>query len=154
MHFTSTKETDMNALHPSNTLKFALALDAAGSLALAALQLAVPAPLARTLLLPQPLLIATGVFRCAYAALLLWMCQRAVLPAWLVRLVIVGNVGWAVGCLALPLAGLVEPAMWGWDYLVFQTLAVLLFAALQLAGLVRSLPAAGPVRTHYQPAHD
>lgn len=125
----------MNAIRPSLFLQRALALDAAGSLALAALQLIVPAPLARTFQLPDALLLATGAFLCAYAALLLWMRQAAAVPVWLVRLVIVGNMGWAAGCLGLPLLGVLQPAPWGWDYLVFQSVTVLLFAAFEGKGL-------------------
>ncbi|TFW27799.1 hypothetical protein E4L96_03285 [Massilia arenosa] len=143
----------MNAIRPSLFLQRALALDAAGSLALAALQLIVPAPLARTFQLPDALLLATGAFLCAYAALLLWMRQAAVVPAWLVRLVIVGNVGWGISCLGLPLLGVLQPAFWGWDYLIFQAGAVLLFAVLEAKGLQQSQPAAIRVPAAV-PAHD
>jgi uncharacterized membrane protein len=56
--------------------------------------------------------------------------------------VIVGNIGWAIGCVVLLAAGLVAPSGLGIAFVVIQALAVLVFAGLEFAGLRTSLPTA------------
>jgi hypothetical protein len=135
---TPTSETDMNLVRPAPLLKTALLADAGVSAAAALLQLAAAAPLAGLLKLPQPLLFESGLFLVAYVALLLVMARSARLAVPLVMLVVVGNVGWALACLAL--ATLAAPAALGVAYLVLQALAVLAFAALEYRGLAASTP--------------
>lgn len=126
-------------MHPithSPLLRTALWLDAAGSGTLAVLQVAAPALLSERTALAPGLITGTGLFMLAYVALLVVMATRARLPEPLVWLVIVGNVGWALGCALLAFGG-AYPAL-GLGYLAFQAVAVLLFAALQAAGLTRA----------------
>jgi hypothetical protein len=118
----------MNAVFPAPLLRVGLTLDAAGSGAMAVLQLAATAQLAAAMQLPQPLLLGTGLFMLGYAAL----------TGWMVRLVVFGNVGWAVAAAALPLLGWVAPNAWGLGFLAVHAVSVLVFAALQGPGLARS----------------
>ena len=91
----------MRSIHPSRFLIVALRADALVSAAVAALQLLFTAWLAESLQLPSALLVQTGVFLIAYANLLLWLASRARLARAWIGLVIVGNIGWALACLAL-----------------------------------------------------
>jgi hypothetical protein len=136
----------MNAVFPSPLLRAGLTLDAVGSGAMALLQLAAAAPLAGWLQLPQPLLFGTGLFMLGYAALTAWMARAPRLPAALVRLVVAGNVGWAVAAAALVLAGAVAPSPLGYGFVAVHALSVLGFAALQGPGLARSPRVPGGVR--------
>lgn len=135
----------MPTIQPSRLLRFALGLDAAGTALVAAAQLSATEQLAALLQLPHALLLESGVFMAVYAALLLVLMRAGRLWAAAVAFVAVGNALWAVGCLAL--AALPGPNAWGIGWLAFQAAAVLMFAALQLAGLKasRALPAGGAV---------
>jgi hypothetical protein len=128
----------MNAVFPSPLLRAGLTLDAVGSGAMALLQLAATTQLAAWLQLPHPLLLGTGLFMLGYAALTGWMARAPRLPVALVRLVVFGNVGWAVAAAALVLAGAVAPSPLGLGFLAVHALSVLGFAALQGPGLARS----------------
>lgn len=136
----------MNAVFPSPLLRAGLTLDAVGSGAMALLQLAATAQLAAWLQLPHPLLLGTGLFMLGYAALTGWMARAQRLPAALVRLVVFGNVGWAVAAAALLLAGAVAPSPLGLGFVAVHVVSVLGFAALQGPGLARSLRAPDSVR--------
>lgn len=121
----------------SPTLKAALLADAAVSGAVAAQQLAFTAPLAELTLLPAALLSGTGLFMVGYTALLLalWRGPR-VLP-WLIKLIVAGNIAWALACLAL-LAGQVVPFNgWGEALLLVHAAGVLLLSAWEALGLRR-----------------
>lgn len=126
----------MNTIHPSPLLRNALLADAAASGAVAALQLAAGATLAPLLQLPQPLLLETGLFLVAYVVLLLVLARSPRVPAALVQLVIVGNVGWAIGAAAV--AFVFAPGALGLAFLLVHALTVLLFAGLERLGLRQS----------------
>jgi hypothetical protein len=128
-------------LTPAPLLRAGLLVDAAGSGAMALLQLALTTWLAEHLRLPHALLLGTGVFMLGYAALTAWMGRAPRLPLALVRLVIVGNVGWALAAVALVLGGALAPAPLGLAFMGVHAASVLGFAALQQLGLARS-PAA------------
>lgn len=128
----------MNAVFPSPLLRAGLTLDAVGSGAMALLQLLLSSALVAWLQLPQPLLLGTGLFMLGYAALTAWMARAPRLPVALVRLVVFGNVGWAVAAATLVLAGAVAPSPLGVGFVAVHALSVLAFAALQGPGLVRS----------------
>lgn len=80
--------------------------DAASCAATGALQVAFTDALARLTGLPAPLLMGTGVFLLAYAALAAFMASRSTPPRALIGLVVVGNFGWAVACVALLVSGM------------------------------------------------
>jgi hypothetical protein len=114
--------------HPG--LKTILRLDAATCAAVAVLQLALPQPLSLWLGLAAPLLLGSAVFLLAYVGLLLVMARTANLWHWVLQLVVWGNVGWGLGCLALALG---QPGVTtlGAAYLVLQALVVFVIAAWQ-----------------------
>ncbi len=131
----------MKHVHPSRLLKAALAADAVVSAAVALLQIVAAGALAEWLALPRGLLFETGLFLVGYTLLLVVLARSARVPAWLVGFIVVGNVGWAIGCVALPAAGWVTPNAAGMAYLALQAVAVLAFAVLEFAGLRVSAPA-------------
>jgi hypothetical protein len=137
----------MRTVVPSKLLRAALIADAIASGALALLQIAAAAPLAEWLQLPHDLVAESGAFLVAYTALLIVLAASGrVWPA-LIVLIVAGNVGWAIGCAALPAGGFVAPNALGVAYLAVQAVAVLVFAALQYFGLKSSSAAPGETST-------
>ena len=133
----------MKTVFPSNFLKFALIADAVVSGAVAALQLAAPDWLSQFLLMPQTLLINTGVFLVGYTAVLVLLALSSKVWSALIMLIIIGNVGWAAGCVALLVLGVLSPNALGVAFVLVQAIAVLIFAALEFKGLAASEPAHG-----------
>ena len=129
----------MTFIQPSRPLHIVLAVDAVASGALGLLQTFATAPLAQLLALPGALLLGSGVFLLAYAAMLVAIARSAALPQALLRVVILGNLAWAIACVALAaLASGIAPL--GIAYLGMQAAAVTAFAALQRHCLQRSQP--------------
>lgn len=135
----------MNTIVPSRLLKTAIVLDAAGSGAIAALHLLLPAPLHDALGLPMAVLTGTGLFLAAYASMLVVLARSSAVWSALVRFVIVGNLGWVVASVLLSVTATLPATTLGEMYIALQAGAVLLFAVLQWRGLVRSMPAQGVV---------
>jgi len=123
-----------NLLLPSPTLRRALWADAAVSGAAGALQLAGGDALAAAFGLPASLALASGIFLLGYAAMLVAMARAPRLHAALVALVVFGNLGWALGCIGLPAAGMLDPTLLGGAWLGLQAVSVLVFAAWEGAG--------------------
>ena len=115
-----------------------MAVDAASCAATGALQLVFTGALARLTGLPAPLLLGTGVFLLAYAAAAAWMAARDVPPRRLIGLVVAGNFGWAVGCIALLAVGGAAITPLGWAWVLAQALTVVVLAELQWMGLRRT----------------
>lgn len=131
-----------------------MAADALSCAATGALQLGLGDTLARLTGLPAPLLGGTGVFLLAYAALAAWMARRPVPPRRLIGLVIVGNLAWAAGCVALLLGGGVAPTALGVAWVLAQAVVVLVLAELQWMGLrasARRDAAAAPAGLRHLP---
>ncbi|MDX3967439.1 MAG: hypothetical protein QHD01_12660 [Bradyrhizobium sp.] len=93
---------------------------------------------ARLFNLPDMLLLESGLFLIAYAALVGWLASRASVPRLLVLLVVVGNAAWTVGSVALLLSGVVAPNLAGEVMVVAQAIATGVFAELQYVGLRKS----------------
>jgi hypothetical protein len=134
----------MQPIVPSRLLRAGLAIDAAGSGAIGLVHVAATATVARVLDAPAAIIVGSGVFMLVYAAALLLLARSGTLPRALVRFIVIGNGIYAAGCvlLALLLPGLNGAAI---GHLVFQAVAVALFALLQGRGLARSQDALGAV---------
>lgn len=131
----------MRSVLPSPLLRGAFVLDAVVSAAAGVLQLAPGAQAATWLGLPLPLLTESGVFLLVYGAALALLSRSRALWAPLVQMVVIGNLGWALGCVAALAFGWLVPSTLGTAWVLLQAAAVLLFAALQGAGLRRSAAA-------------
>ena len=135
----------MSRVTVSKLLRFALRLDAVASAATGAMLAGASGPLASLFALPRPTLLGAGLFCLAYAGMIGWMSVHDRLPAAGVWAVVIGNFGWALGCLELAFGGALAPSMLGVGFLVAQAAAVLVFAELQWFGLRRSAPLAAAV---------
>lgn len=112
-----------------------MALDAASCALTGLAQLGFTEGLARLTGLPAGLLSGTGVFLLAYAALAALIARRQPVPRTLIGAVVVGNLGWAVGCVALMAAGPFALTALGMAWLLAQALTVVLLAEAQWMGL-------------------
>ncbi|MET3182355.1 UNVERIFIED_ORG: hypothetical protein ABIC43_005531 [Variovorax guangxiensis] len=118
--------------------------DAASCAATGALQVAFTDALARLTGLPAPLLMGTGVFLLAYAAMAAFMASRPTPPRTLIGLVVVGNFGWAVACISLLVSGIFPVTAVGVAWVLAQAVCVIVLAELQWTGLRRSRGGARP----------
>ncbi len=112
--------------------------DAASCAATGALQLSAGGPLAALTGLPAPLLQGTGAFLLAYACVAAWIARRRPVARTLIGVVALGNVAWAVGCVALAAGGFMALTGWGVAWLAVQAAVVLALADLQWTGLRRT----------------
>lgn len=110
-------------------------VDAASCAATGALQVGLADALARLTGLPAGLLLGTGIFLLAYAALAAVMAMRATPPRTLIGLVAVGNLGWAAACAALLASGMFTVTALGMAWVVAQAVTVVLLAEAQWMGL-------------------
>ena len=130
----------MTNIHPSTWLKNALLADAAVSGATALLQTAATPTLVSLLGLPAGLLLETGLFMIGYCGLLIWLARRVRLSVIWIELIVAGNLLWAVGCaIVLLQAKTLATSPLGQAFVIVQAIAVLAFAALEWAGLKRSV---------------
>jgi hypothetical protein len=112
-----------------------LRIDAAITGATALLMLA-GAPLLDGLLdLPAALLAGAGAVLVPYVGYLLWLAGRDAVPRTGVLLTIGANIAWAIGCVALLVAGWTEPNALGVAFILLNAGAVLVFADLQVLAL-------------------
>ena len=125
----------MNYLNPSRLLRAAMTIDAAASGTLAMIQVLAPHAAAQFTGLAVELIVVTG--------LILPRSIRPVttVPRTLVDLIIAGNLGWALACIAVASALRNDLTTLGVGYLLFQAGAVVAFACAQALGLIRSVPA-------------
>ena len=125
-------------IYPSTFLSRALLADAIFSgVAAVALTLGAGA-LAPFLNLPEALLRESGLFLIAYTALVGWLATRPTVAKPLILLVIVGNVAWTLGSIALLFSGAVSPNLLGQVLVVAQAIATGVFAELQYMACARA----------------
>ncbi len=132
----------MTTIPTAGLLRTALGLDAVMSGASAVALVAAAGSIAAVTALPATLLLVCGVLFLPYTALLAWGLTRESLPRWLVWVLAIGNVVWAVESALLPLLRLVAPNGWGIAFLAAQAVAVAVFAQMYLTALRRAPRAA------------
>ena len=123
-------------------LRTVMLADAASCLATGALQAAFAEPLGNWFGMPPALLAATGWFLLGYAAAAAFVATRQPVPRAPVAVFAVGNLAWAVACLALLAGSWVSPTPLGVAWVLAQALTVVVLAELQRLGLKRD-PIAG-----------
>ncbi|MGM4923551.1 hypothetical protein AB8A31_11635 [Tardiphaga sp. 804_B3_N1_9] len=128
-------------INPSLLLRRAIQIDAIVSGAMALLLTFATGLLAPLLHLPEALLLESGLFLIAYAALVGWLGTRATMPKLLVLVIIIGNALWTLGSIGLLFSGAVTPNLLGQIFVAAQAIAVGVFAELQYIGLRRSAAA-------------
>jgi hypothetical protein len=124
--------------NPSVFLRRAILADAIFSGVSAVLLTFGAGALAPLLNLPEPLLLETGLFLIAYAALVGWLGTRQAMPKALVMIVIAGNAAWTLASIALLFSGAVTPNLLGEAFVAAQAIVVGALAELQYIGLRRS----------------
>jgi hypothetical protein len=122
-------------------LRLALRADAVVSGLNGVAYLLLAGPLADLLGLPAGAVLAVGVFLLVYGAAV-WMVGERPLPA-AVRTVVVGNLLWTAGSIAVVAADVGTPTPIGAAWLVLQAVVVAGFAVLQLTGLRRATAVSG-----------
>ncbi len=140
---TSSRTTSLGAAAPlpvsTSFLRRVLWLDAISGAATGALQLLLPAWLAGVLGLPQALLVESGWAILAFSAYISFLATRRLIPPAGAWLLIVGNVIWALGCLALVFAAGLTPNLLGTVFLAVQAVWVGLMAELEWVGLRKAV---------------
>ena len=119
-----------------NFLRQALLLDAGASGLMGIVMATAPSFVGRLLNLPSGFVLGIGLFFVVFAATLL-VLRRYPLPA-LIWLVILGNAAWGVASIAVLFTDLLAPNMLGVAVIVFQAVAVLVFAELEYLGQRRA----------------
>ncbi len=125
-------------INPSTFLRRAIQADAIFSGASAVLLTLGAGTLAPVLNLPEALLLETGLFLIAYAALVGWLGTRPAMPKALVLIVILGNAAWTLASIALLFSGAVTPNLLGELFVAAQAIVVGALAELQYIGLRKS----------------
>jgi len=125
-------------INPSVFLRRAILADAIFSGVSAVLLTFGAGALALLLNLPEPLLLETGLFLIAYAALVGWLGTRQAMPRAVVMIVIAGNAAWTLASIALLFSGAVTPNLLGEAFVAAQAIVVGALAELQYIGLRRS----------------
>ena len=122
---------------PSLFLRRVLQLDAAATGATGLLLLGGTSFLHSLLNLPVSLLTYAGIFSVGWALTLGIASLRERLSQSFVWTIIIANVTWVIGSVALLVSGYVSPSFLGYAFVIAQALAVDIFAALQFFGLRR-----------------
>ena len=120
---------------PDSSLRRSLLVDAIASGSMGLAFAGASGPISVLLGLPAPVLFWVGLFLVGYAGFLIWLARRPNLPRSLVAAVVVGNLLWVVGSLALLPSGLVAPTGLGVAVVLGQAVAVAGFAAMEYGGL-------------------
>ena len=126
----------MNALQPSPMLRNALLIDGLLSGFTGLLLVLAAGWLGAFLELPRLLLLVAGSALLPFAALLVWLANRAEISRQAIWAVIAVNVVWVVDSLLV--VGWVSPNLFGHAFVIAQALAVALLAELQWFGLKHS----------------
>ncbi|GAB4192011.1 MAG: hypothetical protein OHK0022_05970 [Roseiflexaceae bacterium] len=121
-------------------LRRALLIDAVVSGVTGVVMVAGAAPLSGLLLLPEPLLRTVGLLFMPFVAFVTFVATRPQPPRAAVWAVIAMNVIWTIDCIALLLSGWVAPNLLGYGFVLFQAVAVAVFAQLQYLALRGSNP--------------
>jgi hypothetical protein len=120
-----------------NFLRNVLLVDAATCVVSGLLMTIAARPVADLTGLPAGLLGSAGLSLFPIAAFIAFVATRQ--PAWPIGVwrVILGNIGWAVGCLGLLLGAFASPTAVGIAFVSAQAIAVAVLAELELTGLRR-----------------
>ena len=124
-------------IQPSPFLRRVLLADALVSAAVGAVMALGASALQGLLGLPGALLMLAGLSLLPYAAYLLWLTRRAIVPRAAVWVPIVLNIVWAIDCLLVLFGGGMSPTLLGKAFIAVQVVTVLLFAELEFIGLSR-----------------
>ncbi|MEA2876349.1 MAG: hypothetical protein QOF14_1545 [Hyphomicrobiales bacterium] len=127
---------------PNSFLRIVLLADAIASGATGLLMIAGAGLLDGLLGLPVALMREAGLVLIPYVAFVAWIGTREAISRSAVQAIIVLNVLWVSGSIALLVSGWVAPTMLGTAFVIAQAAVVAVLAELQFVGLRRSAAAA------------
>ena len=125
----------MSLFSSPNFLRNVLWADAASCMACGLLQVFFTGPMIDLLGLPAGLLAYSGEFLLLYGAAVAFLAMRKPPPPAVVWRLVIGNVGWALACVAVLLGGGMTPTGLGKAYVAVQALTVAVLAELQCFAL-------------------
>jgi hypothetical protein len=125
----------MNDTFRRISLQSILALDAATCAIMGFLLAFMSGLISSLTLVPAPLLFWAGLLLFPIAGFMAFFSRTSTVPHWAIQMIVLGNVLWVLGSVALPVLGLVSPNSFGWVFILAQAAVVAIFA-----GLERSTP--------------
>ncbi|QPM92172.1 hypothetical protein [Pseudooceanicola algae] len=111
-----------------STLNTILYLDAMTCTAMGALLVLASGPIGGLTDIPSALLFWAGLVLLP-VAIFMAIAARGPRPAWMLRVIVAGNVLWVVASLVLPATGAIAPNALGWIFILAQAVVVALIAA-------------------------
>jgi hypothetical protein len=132
----------MTNLLRRTSLQSILALDAATCAVMGVLLLSASGFVSSITLIPAPLLFWAGFLLLPVAAFMAFFARTSIVPAWAVQMIVLGNVLWVLGSVALPALGLIAPNVFGWIFILAQAAVVALFVGLEWSARPRPAAAA------------
>ena len=136
---TMSSSTPIAGLQPEQYLRRVLLVDAVTSLAAGALSSLAAGPLATLTRLPPDLLFYSGLSLIPVAAFMLLVAAQRPPAKGLLLAIILGNVGWVLGCLLVLVDGKAMLNAVGVAFVLAQAMTVAVLAVLEAVGL-RRLP--------------
>lgn len=115
------------------SLQAVLVLDALSCIAMGALFIFASGPVAGLTGLPADLLFWVGATLLLPFGLFITVLVRSRrIPDWAYRFVVLGNVGWVIASVMVPVTDIVSPNAMGWIFLLGQAAVVALFAMAEI----------------------
>jgi hypothetical protein len=122
----------------SNFLRFVLFADAATCAACGGLLSLGGGFLQNLLGLPLPLMFYAGLSLFPFAAFLIYAATRKSISKPAIWAIIGLNILWTIDSFLLLVSGYVEPTVFGYVFVIFQAVGVLMFADLEFIGLKKA----------------
>jgi hypothetical protein len=132
----------MTDLIRRTSLQSILALDAATCAGMGVLLVAASGLVSRITLVPASLLFWAGLLLLPIAGFIAVFARTSTVPSWAVQMIVLGNVLWVLGSMALPVLGLISPNAMGWIFIFAQAAVVAMFASLEWSARPRRAAAA------------
>lgn len=122
----------------SSFLRFILFADAATCLAFGLLLTAGGGFLQDLLGLPSQMMLYAGLSLFPFAAFLIYAATRKSISKTVVWVIIALNILWTIDSFLLLVSGYVSPTGFGYAFVIFQALGVLMFAILEFAAMKKA----------------
>lgn len=113
------------------SLQSTLALDAVTCGAMGILLVSASELISGITLVPASLLLWAGLLLLPIACFMALFTRTPVVPVWAVQIIVLGNVLWVLGSVALPVLGLIPLNAFGWIFILAQAAVVAIFAGLE-----------------------
>lgn len=132
----------MTELLRRTSLQSILALDAATCAVMGVLLVSASGLISSITLVPASLSFWAGLVLLPIAGFMAFFARTSIVPAWAAQMIVLGNVLWVLGSVALPVLGLISPNAFGWIFILAQAAVVAMFAGLEWSARPRRAAAA------------